>query len=350
MDKFISTKKSNLIDYADAAIRYLKATGLVSFNVQKLKVEILNDKIKDVEYLLKSIKREPVSFKSVDQYEEYLFDDVNVLLLTDNKEELIKKIEILIELVSDVSLKKKAKNLEKMSIEELKDLYDLLESEKTNQVVEEQKSKLQNYQDYSSILEVYNNIAEGEVADPSLVFEWNTWRAMVMLNDGDIRGNFKIDSDGSPLFTAPSKVPDIECDYKDFNMTVEVTLSRGQKQYDMEGEPVARHLGDYKRLKNKETFCLFVATNISSGTLSHFYALHHTNISYYGGKAHIIPMSVELFIKMIEHAKEKKGVKSEQIHQYLKFLVDKTSNTKDENEWFDVIKNTVGKWTEEINN
>ena len=344
--KFISTKKSNLLDYSDAAIRYLKATGLVSFNVKKLKLEILEDKKEDVKYLLENTTREPQKFSNELAYQEYLFDDSNVSLYVDNRKLIIKKIEKLVNYLQEESIMKDEKpDLNKLNLEELKDLLEKLEFLKTNSIIKSQKISLQSYEDYEDIMKTYDGILEGDMADPSLILEWNTWRAMAMLNDGDIIGNFKIDTDGSPLFTAPSKVPDAEGHYRDFSITIEVTLSRGQKQYDMEGEPVARHLGNFKRKHNKETYCLFVAPNISEGTLSHFYALHNMNISYYGGKSHIIPMNIEMFKTMLNHAKNIKGVNSDQIRNYFKFLAEQTKELEDENIWFEKIRETTKDWT-----
>ena len=114
----------------------------------------------------------------------------------------------------------------------------------------------------------------------------------------------------------------------------------------MEGEPVARHLGNFKKIHKKESFCLFIAPKISEGTLSHFYALHNMNISYYGGQSHIIPMDVQTFMSMVAHAKSKKGVKSEQIKKYFKFLIEKTTQSSDEKDWLETIVSTAPKWTE----
>ena len=48
-------------------------------------------------------------------------------------------------------------------------------------------------------------------------------------------------------------MPDIECDYDDFSLSVEVTLQAGQRQYESEGEPVARHYGQLKKKDWKRT-------------------------------------------------------------------------------------------------
>ena len=91
---------------------------------------------------------------------------------------------------------------------------------------------------------------------------------MVMVNYAKkVQGNFKLDLDGVPLNTAAARMPDIEIDYESFKMIIEVTMSSGQKQYDMEGEPVPRHFGNAKSSTDKPVYCLFIAPKISEGTL-----------------------------------------------------------------------------------
>lgn len=90
--------------------------------------------------------------------------------------------------------------------------------------------------------------------DAPLMLEYNTWRAMTMLDGGNIKGNFKFDDVGQPLSTASGNMPDIECDYDDFVLSVEVTMQQGQRQYESEGEPVARHYGQMKKRTGKEAY------------------------------------------------------------------------------------------------
>ena len=77
------------------------------------------------------------------------------------------------------------------------------------------------------------------------MLEWNTWRAMTMLDGGTIKANLKFDDNGVPMSTAQGNMADIFCDYEEYGLTVEVTTAGGQKQYEMESEPVSRHLAKY---------------------------------------------------------------------------------------------------------
>ena len=55
----------------------------------------------------------------------------------------------------------------------------------------------------------------------------------------DIKVKFEFDDYGKPLSTAQGNMADIVCDYGDYILIVEVTMASGQRQYDMEGEPVS---------------------------------------------------------------------------------------------------------------
>lgn len=55
-----------------------------------------------------------------------------------------------------------------------------------------------------------------------------------------------------------------------------------------------------KRDSGKPCYCLFVAPTINEACIAHFYALHNMNISYYGGESVIVPLSLNIFQKMLE--------------------------------------------------
>lgn len=163
----------------------------------------------------------------------------NPTLLTDNKKELIRKIKTEFP---------KVEINNSWNIEQLKDiLSDNLEFRKEN-TLKNEIVQIKNYQQYDDIQNVFNQISENKLYDASLILEWNTWRAMTMIDGGNIKANLNFDDFGKPLSTAQGNMADIICDYENFLLTVEVTMSSGQKQYEMESEPVSRHLGQTKRV------------------------------------------------------------------------------------------------------
>ncbi|PJA57696.1 MAG: AlwI family type II restriction endonuclease, partial [Rhodocyclales bacterium CG_4_9_14_3_um_filter_68_10] len=64
LKKFLKTKRSNMIDYADAFIRYMRATQLITFEPKTYRIVIPSTKADDVNYILTSIPREPALFKN----------------------------------------------------------------------------------------------------------------------------------------------------------------------------------------------------------------------------------------------------------------------------------------------
>lgn len=88
-------------------------------------------------------------------------------------------------------------------------------------------------------MNTFDDIEQKNVLDIPLMLEWNTWRAMTMLDGGTIKANLKFDDNGIPMSTAQGNMADIYYDYEEYGLTVEVTTAGGQKQYEMESEPVS---------------------------------------------------------------------------------------------------------------
>ena len=58
LKKFVDTKRSNLKDYADAFVRYIRATELVTFQKRTFRLIISPKKVEEVEFILENIGRE----------------------------------------------------------------------------------------------------------------------------------------------------------------------------------------------------------------------------------------------------------------------------------------------------
>lgn len=234
LKKFLTTKKSNTRDYTDACFRYLRYTGLVSISHRNRSISFYPDKLKEVDFILENIDRRPVFVDDTERYKAYLFDATIPVLYVDN----IANVTDHLMRISDYT----QRQLAGKDIEELKDMRDAIVAERKEAVIKAQVNEIKSYALYSEIIDTYNEIISDGYYDAPLMLEYNTWRAMTMLDGGKIKGNFKFDDMGQPLSTASGNMPDIECDYDDFVLSVEVTMQQGQRQYESEGEPVARHL------------------------------------------------------------------------------------------------------------
>lgn len=337
LKKFLTTKKSNTRDYADACFRYLRYTGLVSISHRNRSIAFYPDKLKEVDFILEHIDRKPVFVGDINKYKEYLFNAAIPALYVDNIENVIDHLMR----ISDYT----RRQLSGKGIEELKDIRDAVVADRKESVIKAQITEIKSYALYAEIIDTYNEIISDGYYDAPLMLEYNTWRAMTMLNGGNIKGNFKFDDAGQPLSTASGNMPDIECDYDDFVLSVEVTMQQGQRQYESEGEPVARHFGQMRKRTGKESYCLFIAPTINKASLAHFFALNKIGISYYGGKTKIIPLELDQFMRLVENSYNFHTQPTPRhIRDFLDEVMRQEELAADENDWSEKIQDCVAQW------
>lgn len=336
LDKFLKTQSSNMRDYADACFRYLRATGLVNVSHVGKSLSIIRERIADVDYILSTVDREPCFVDDEQNYVTYLGNSEFPRLLTDNKQMLIERLS------TDF---KGIEISQSATVEELKDLlFDCMEARKT-ETIKKQMQEIKDYKLYDDIQNTFRQIENNELYDAPLMLEWNTWRAMTMLDGGKIKANLTFDDFGNPLSTAQGNMADIVCDYDDYMLSVEVTMASGQRQYDMEGEPVSRHLGKLKKASEKPCYCLFLAPNINEACVAHFYALHSLNISYYGGKSIIVPLPLNVFQKMLEDSYKVDYIPTPtHVRKFFEYSNELVGICKNETEWFELLKQSAMNW------
>lgn len=337
--KFLSTKASNMRDYTDACFRYLRATGLVNISYLGKSISIIREKIQEVDYFLQHTDREPCFINNESQYITYLGNPLIPALLSDNRELLEKKI------------KAEFPQLEisdPLTLQELKNIFaDELENRK-NKIITEQIVAIKDYRLFEDISTIFEQILDNSLYDTPLMLEWNTWRAMTMLDGGKIKANLKFDDFGNPMSTAQGNMADIVCDYGDFGLTVEVTMQTGQRQYETEGEPVTRHLAKFKKETKKPAYCLFIAPKINDACKAHFYALHKMNIKYYGGTSTIVPLPLSVFIKMIQDSHNANYVpEPRHVKRFFERSNELANSTTNEIDWYNGITQKALNWLAE---
>jgi len=336
--KFLQTKASNMRDYADALFRYLRATGIVNISHIGKSISIAPEKIQEVDYFLQNTNREPCFIDNEEQYSEYLGNTTIPQLFTDNKDLLFNKMH------SDFPQIKVDKTF---SLSALKDiLFEEIAKQKED-IISKQVAEIKDYHLYDDINDTFSQIVDKSLYDTPLMLEWNTWRAMTMLDGGQVSANLKFDDFGNPMSTAQGNMADIVCDYGDFGVTVEVTMQTGQRQYETEGEPVSRHLAKFKKETGKPSYCLFVAPNINEACIAHFYALHKMNISYYGGTSTIIPLPLSVFQKMVTDSyKATYTPQPQQVKHFFDFSNELANTTNNELEWYNGVTQKALNWLE----
>lgn len=336
LENFLDTQSRNMRDYADACFRYLRVTGLVNVSHVGKSLSIVPERQPDVDFILRTVEREPMKFGSEEEYANYLGNATTPLLYTDDKGCILQRLKA--EFPSVVIDNR-------WNVEKLKDvLADNIEKRKEAEI-KQQVSEIKNYKLYDDIQHVYEQILDKELYDAPLMLEWNTWRAMTMLDGGDIRANLNYDDFGKPLSTAQGNMADIVCDYGDFKVIVEVTMASGQKQYEMESEPVSRHLGKMKTSSGMPCYCLFVSPTINDACVAHFFGLHHINISYYGGKSVIIPLPLTVFQKMLEDSyKASYTPDPTRVKHFFEQSVQIANSGCTEMEWYEKMKQMAENW------
>lgn len=339
IENFLNTKSSNMRDYADACIRYLRATAIVNISQLGKSISIIPEKIQEVDYFLQNTDRAPCFIDNEDQYVAYLGNPQIPTLFTDNRELLEQRIRTEF---PQVQISASATLLE------LKEIFvDELEKRK-NQLITDQVTKIKDYRQYEEISSTFDQIIAKSLYDSPLMLEWNTWRAMTMLDGGKIKANLKFDDFGNPMSTAQGNMADIVCDYKDFGLTVEVTMQSGQKQYETEGEPVTRHLAKFKREIEKPAYCLFIAPNINDSCKAHFYALHKINIQFYGGTSTIVPLPLSVFRKMVEDSYNANYVpEPRHVQRFFERSNEIANATDNEVDWYNGIIQVALNWLTE---
>lgn len=338
--KFVWTKVRNMRDYADACFRYLRATGMVEISQKGHAISIMPEKMPEVEFLLKTIDRDPVYVDDDQKYKEYLFDATIPVLYSDDRERLLGQLE---------GIAGEHGDFDTESTETLKDILADAMIARKSEIINEQSRNLKEHRDYADVMAVFDDIRKKEFYDVPLMLEWNTWRALTMMDGGEIKANLKFDDKGQPMSTASGNMADIVCDYGDFVLAVEVTMQSGQRQYEMEGESVSRHLAKLKRETGKEAYCLFIAPKINESCIAYFYALHNMNIAFYGGKSVIVPMELDVFVHMVEQAHEVGYLpSSQQVRKIFEYSAVQAARAKDENEWYANVKELAFNWLHDV--
>lgn len=93
ISNFLKTQALNLRDYADACVRYLRATGLVNISHIGKSLSIAPEKTEEVDYFLEHSDRNPCFVDNEKLYSEYLGNAELPILLSDNQNLLVNKIQ-----------------------------------------------------------------------------------------------------------------------------------------------------------------------------------------------------------------------------------------------------------------
>ena len=298
-------KTDNFLDYSDMNMRYLRISGVLQRKGRGL--IIVPAKHVLAEKLAKStVSSEPIM-------EQYKLLCAGAPLPTDNMdvaksmlEDLIRQMKerhILFD-ISDLPLNTPAEiNIARQRLENVLARTDEI------QYANDQRNQWEEIRDYMTLLIkgggklVYDedNAIEVPEDETPAYLEWTLWRAALaidhMINKPyEVRG-FKLDSDFMPVSAAGGGKGDLYCEFNDFTILTEVTMSTSSRQEAMEGEPVRRHVSDAVLKYDKPVYGMFIAVRIDTNTAETF----RHGVWYTKGdvkqRLDIVPLTLEQFQK-----------------------------------------------------
>ncbi len=271
-------KPDNFLDYSDMNMRYLRISGVLQRKGRGLII------VPTKHVLAEKLAKTTAS--TVPILEQYRLLCAGAPLPTDNVDvakslldDLIKQMKerhILFD-ISDLPLNTPAEiNIARQRLENILAQTDEI------QYASDQCNQWEEIRDYMTLLIkgggklVYDedNAIEVPKDETPAYLEWTLWRAALAIDHlvnkpYEVRG-FKLDSDFMPVSAAGGGKGDLYCEFDDFTILTEVTMSTSSRQEAMEGEPVRRHVSDAVLKYDKPVYGMFIAVRIDTNTAETF--------------------------------------------------------------------------------
>lgn len=323
--KYYDKKKENFLDYCDMNMRYLRISGVLQRKGRGLIISPSKHAI--AEALAKNVASTvPMleEFKKLTMGAPLPTDDLDVakVVLSDLKKQM--KDRGIVFDISDLPLNTAVEvNVARRRLEEI-----LAQTDEINYAAD-QKNKWQEIADYMLLLskgggkKEYDDdyVIEVPKDETPAYLEWTLWRAALAINHlenkpYEVRG-FRLDSDFMPVSAAGGGKGDLYCEFPDFTILTEVTMSTSSRQEAMEGEPVRRHVSDAVLKYDKPVYGMFVAVKIDTNTAETF----RHGVWYAKGdikqRLTIIPLTLEQYRRFFISLFENETVHPEEVRDLL---------------------------------
>lgn len=347
----------NFFDYGDMNMRYLRVSGVLQRKGRGLVI------VPAKHVLAEKLAKTTASDAPL--MEQYRILCTGAPLPTDNRDVAKSLLDDLIKQMKDRHIMFDITDLPLNTATEIniarQRLENILAQTDEIQYANDQCNQWEEIRDYMSLLikgggkHVYDedNVIEVPKDEKPAYLEWTLWRAALaidhMVNKPyEVRG-FKLDSDFLPVSAAGGGKGDLYCEYNDFTILTEVTMSSSSRQEAMEGEPVRRHVSDAVLKYNKPVYGLFIAVQIDTNTAETF----RHGVWYAKGdvkqRLNIVPLTLAQFQKYFVAMFEKNKVHP----QKLRDLIDTCESCRDDleaPEWKKYIEESVLKCSAKINN
>ena len=295
-------KAENFNEYCDMNMRYLRISGVLQRKGRGMVIAPSKHII--AEQMAKTTASEKPLLEALTELTtgaKLPTDDIKVAkTVLDDLKAILKERHIVFD-ISDLPLDTAVDiNIARNRLEEL-----LFQTDEIK-YAEEQKDKWHEIADYMTLLiegggkKEYDEDYEIEVPKDEMpaYLEWTLWRAALAIDNMvskpyEVRG-FRLDSDFLPVSAAGGGRGDLYCEFADYTILTEVTMSTSSRQEAMEGEPVRRHVSDEVLRSSKPVYGLFIATRIDTNTTETF----RHGVWFAGEKKqrlNILPLSLSQF-------------------------------------------------------
>ena len=271
-------KADNFLDYSDMNMRYLRISGVVQRKGRGLII------VPAKHVLAEKLATSNASTELLMAQYKLLCDGAP--LPTDNTDIAKSLLDDLIKQMKQRHILFDISDLPLTTVTEIniarQRLENILAQTDEIQYANEQCDQWKEIADYMSLLIkgggklVYDedNAIEVPKDETPVYLEWTLWRAALaidhMVNKPyEVRG-FKLDSDLMPVSTAGGGKGDLYCEFDEFTILTEVTMSTSSRQEAMEGEPVRRHVSDAVLKYDKPVYGIFIAVRIDTNTAETF--------------------------------------------------------------------------------
>ena len=326
---------ANFNDYCDMNLRYLRISGVVQRKGRG--IIIVPAKHVIAEQMAKATASDvPIEkeLKMLTQGAPLPTDDIVVAKQVLKELETLLKERHIVYDIADLPLDTAMEvNIARSRLEEL-----LSQTDEIN-YAKEQRSQWREIADYMTLLmegggkKEYDedNVIEVPKDETLAYLEWTLWRAALAIDHMvskpyEVRG-FRLDSDFMPVSAAGGGRGDLYCEFDDYMILTEVTMSTSSRQEAMEGEPVRRHVADVVSENNKPVYGLFVAVKIDTNTAETF----RHGVWYSSGtkrRLNILPLSLGQFRQYFIEMFTTKNASADHFVE----LIDACSKKRDEME------------------
>jgi hypothetical protein len=265
-------KLSSLNDYADVNFRYLRATGLITRG--RASIAIAPEKHREVDLIL----AQPDAWPGDDEYLRRLWE--GAALPTDDVSEATLAIRNLERELREAGRHPTVPSLVGKPHADIEHIRLGLEVQRRTlqeeRFAEAQRSDVASIAELLVLMESRTERSNAYSKDAPAYLEWVFWRAFLAIDTlankpWEVR-QFSVDATMNPLSPAPSRRPDIICEFDDYVLVVEVTFTENSRQEAVEGEPVRRHVAEVTQrfAEQKPVYGLFIAPRIDTNTAETF--------------------------------------------------------------------------------